>query len=416
MGGVCPCLAGVDKAAGGGKASPAADKSSASSAPLKDGIIKPPPAAPSATKPADVPTTQPPKEPVTIIPTAPANTIPEPATMKPAEPPQPSKASEAPPRPPTDTIKTDAVPAEAPTEVAGGPGQEAPAEGSGGLDLGGCLEVWSNSYNTWCPGVIQAFDNTSVLMAYQVPGEPADSNISTKTLPLDSGEIRLPTDTGSWTTASVEVYSHSKTAWCLGKVQSIENGVLSVVFFYPGEAPDAVPVMKQLALGDKDLRLRGIEAALNPAGGIGHEYLQVDSLVEVYSNSLACWCPGTVTAIADGLVTIDFYYPDQDPSKESASTKQLPLGHQDLRLPGYETGVPYQTGPPVTEADIVVGAKLEVFSASRQAWLISEIKEIVDGQVSVLLRYPDMPPDSDLFQKELPIGSADMRLPLDETN
>jgi len=253
-------------------------------------------------------------------------------------------------------------------------------------------------------------------MAYQVPGEPADSNISTKTLPLDSGEIRLPTDTGSWLTASVEVYSHSKTAWCLGKVTEINSGVLSVVFFYPGEAPDAVPVMKQLALGDKDLRLRGIEAALNPAGGIGHETLQVNSAVEVYSNSLACWCPGAVTAIADGLVTIDFYYPDMDPSTEQAASKQLPLGHQDLRLPGYETGAPYHTGPAVTEQDIKIGDKLEVFSASRQAWLMSEIKEIADGQVTVELRYPDMPPDSDLFEKVLPVGHQDMRLPLEGSN
>merc|ERR1712178_464659 len=129
-------------------------------------------------------------------------------------------------------------------------------------------------------------DSESVLMAYQVPGEPADANISTKTLPLDSTELRMPAESGSWLTASVEVFSHSNKAWCLGKVTEIENGVLSVVFFYPNEPPDAVPVMKQLPFGDKDLRLRGIDAALQmpPGGGLGHETLQVNSAVEVYSN------------------------------------------------------------------------------------------------------------------------------------
>merc|ERR1719409_1650744 len=139
-------------------------------------------------------------------------------------------------------------------------------------------------------------DSSSILVAYQVPGEPADANISTKTLPIDSTELRMPTETGSWLTASVEVYSHSNKAWCLGKVTENVGGVLSVVFFYPNEPPDAVPVMKQLPLGDKDLRLRGIDAAfqLPSAAGAGHDTLQVQSAVEVYSNSLQFWCPGTV--------------------------------------------------------------------------------------------------------------------------
>jgi len=278
------------------------------------------------------------------------------------------------------------------------------------------LEVWSNTYNSWCPGIINACDNVSVLMAYQVPGEPIDANISTKTLPIDSTEIRLPTDTGSWTTASVEVYSHSNKAWCLGKVTEINQGILSVVFFYPNEPPDAVPVMKQLALGDKDLRLRGVDAAFaQPVGGLGHEHLAVGNAVEVFSNSLGIWCPGIVNELVEGVATIRFFYPDMDPNTETPAEKQLPLGHQDLRLPGYTTGSAYLTGPPLTEADIVVGGQLEVYSASRQAWLLSEVKGIADGMATVQLRYPDMPPDSDMFEKVLPIGS-DMRLPTNGSN
>ncbi len=50
-------------------------------------------------------------------------------------------------------------------------------------------------------------------------------------------------------------------AWCPGKVTEIIGGVSSVVFLYPNEPPDAVPVAKLLPLGDKGIRLRGIDAA-----------------------------------------------------------------------------------------------------------------------------------------------------------
>lgn len=359
MGGVCPCLAGVDKAAGAAKAlpAPAKDKASASSAPLKDN------AAPAPLPPLQ---TVPPK-------------AAEDLTKKPADVP----TNEAP-------VSQDA------------PDATNEAQGERGLLAGDALEIFSNSYNAWCPGVVYACDNTSVLLAYQVPGEPVDANISTKTLPLDSPEVRLPQDTGSWLLASVEVYSHSKSAWCMGKVTEINGGVLSVVFFYPNEPPDAIPVMKQLAFGDKDLRLRGIDAALS-------ESLQIGSQVEVYSNSLAVWCVGVVQNLQDGVATVHFYYPDMDVNVDQPAVKDLPVGHQDLRMLAADPN--YYSGPPVEEADISIGAKLEVFSASRQAWLISEIKDIAEGMVTVQLRYPDMPPDSDMFEKVLPLGHQDMRLP-----
>jgi len=364
MGGVCPCLAGVEKAAGGTAPGPA------SNVQLQE-------KASDAKK------------------TAPANVAPAPAAVEP-------------PQPPTETMPLLSKDSAVATAESGAP--------EGGLGIGDCLEVYSNSYGAWCPGVIQASDSTSVLLAYQVPGEPVDANISTKTLALDSSEIRLPTDDGSWLTASVEVYSHSNKAWCLGKVTEINAGLLNVVFFYPNEPPDAVPVMKQLAFRDTDLRLRGIDAALgfNPNGGVGHENLQVGGAVEVYSNSLAFWCSGIVHAIDEGVVNVHFYYPDMDPSTEQPAVKDLPLGHQDLRLPGFATGAHYlDSGPPITEADIKVGGKLEVFSASRQVWLLSEIKDMSNQMVTVQLRYPDMPDDSDLFEKVLPLGHQDMRLPVD---
>jgi len=380
MGGVCPCLAGVEKAAGGTNAKPATEKPAVKeSQPLVQPAVEPTTLPP--TKVDDAKKNEEQKVAVTMMPDDGSNVVLyPPGSVRPAE-----------------EQKVADVAADGALEPQ---------------SLGGCLEVWSNSYNAWCPGVIQACDSQQVLLAYQVPGEPVDANISTKTLPIESQEIRVPIDTGSWLTASVEVYSHSNKAWCLGKVTEIVQGVLSVVFFYPNEPPDAVPVMKQLALGDKDLRLRGIDAALAyPAGGLGHETLQVGSPVEVYSNSLGVWCLGEVLLLENGVANIAFYYPDMDKDKDEPAQKELPLGHQDLRLPGMVAGANY--GPPVEEKDIAIGGKLEVFSQSRSVWLESEIKEIsAEGMVTVQLRYPDMPPDSALFEKVLPIGHPDMRLPL----
>jgi hypothetical protein len=381
MGGVCPCFAGVDKAAGGKAAEPVKQVPVLSEKPTAPLIEKKPAAAPVEPK------TLPPKDVAAIKPAAPAEA---PAALA------PPPAELAPP--------ADAAPS--------GGGITEP------LGMGSCLEVFSNSYGAWCPGVVYGLDSTSILVAYQVPGEPADANISTKTVAIDSTEVRVPIEDGCWLAASVEVYSHSSKAWCLGKVTENNGGILSVVFFYPNEPPDSVPVMKQLPLGDKDLRLRGIDAAFqfSTPAGLGHDTLEVNSAVEVFSNSLQMWCAGIVQELKDGVATIAFYYPDMDPSTEAPAIKDLPLGHQDLRLPGYATGAAYNTGPPVTEADLVVGGQIEVFSQSRKVWITSQVKEIADGMVTVLLRYPDMPPDSDLYEKVLPIGHGDMRLANGSTN
>jgi len=380
MGAVCPCLAGVDKAAG-----------------------KPAAAAPKAAE------TQP------LLPKTAAPTVEVAA-------PEPKKAPAVPPAAPDAKVAPAPAPtpAPAPAKAEATPEPAVPALSESiaalieaqAIGIGSCLEIYSNSYQAWCPGVIYGLDSTSVLVAYQVPGEPADANISTKTLPMDSAELQMPTETGAWLTASVEVYSHSNKAWCLGRATENKGGVLSVVFFYPNEPADAVPVMKQLPLGDKDLRLRGIDSIFQANAGLGHETLEVNSPVEVYSNSLGVWCPGIVQDLnhEQALVVVAFFYPDQDPATEEPAVKELPLGHQDLRVPGVANEGAYNTGPPVTEADLKVGGQIDVFSQSRQVWITSVVKDVRDGNVTVQLRYPDMPADSELYEKVIPVGHQDLRI------
>lgn len=392
--GNCPCLAGAEKA-------------------IADAPKKPAP-APAASKTEEKkklePTTLPPTKQTTATQPVGASI---PAVSAPAAEPVPAQETNL----SYATFLPDSVAKKAEPQTETTPEAAPATEGvlADQMGIGSCLEVYSNSYTAWCPGVVFGIDSASILVAYQVPGEPADANISTKTLPIDSTELRAPTESGAWLTAAVEVYSHSNKAWCVGKVTEINSGVLSVVFFYPNEPPDAMPVMKQLPFGDNDLRLRGIDAAFNvPVVGVGHETLQVGSPVEVYSNSLGVWCPGLVQELLEGAAVIAFFYPDMDPNTEKPVTKELPLGHQDLRIPGYvnPAAIPDNTGPPVTEGDLTVGGKLEVYSQSRQVWILSDVAKIEDGMVTVQLRYPDMPPDSELYEKVLQIGGPDMRLPV----
>jgi len=281
-----------------------------------------------------------------------------------------------------------------------------------GLGVGNCLEVYSNSYQAWCPGVIGEKDASSVLVAYQVPGDPAESLINTKCLPIDTPELRVAKDDGSWLNASVEVFSGSKQMWCLGKITELQDGVATVLYFYP-DAPANQGITKQLQLGTPDLQLPGAKNALQNRPLRGQD-LKPGTNVDVYSNSLQRWCPGLVQDLreADGIVSVAFYYPDMDPQTEPPALKEMPIGHQDVRI-----AMPCPLNPnPVSEADLVAGAVVEVYSESRQFWILAHVKEVKDGLVTVLLRYPDMPQDSGLFEKVLPVGHMYIRLPAGDSD
>jgi hypothetical protein len=204
---------------------------------------------------------------------------------------------------------------------------------------------------------------------------------------------------------TVEVFSVSEGEWCRGYVVEVtREGVNAMYSCKSGEERS-----KFITWADENIRYLGKQEMKFAAHG--HETLAVNSPVEVYSNSLGVWCPGIVQEVNDGNFVICFFYPDMDPNTEQPAQKELPFGHQDLRLPGLSAGAPYNAGPPVKEEDLVAGGTIEVFSQSRQVWIDATVKEVVDGMVTVQLRYPDMPPDSDLYEKVLPVGHGDMRLP-----
>eukprot|EP00930_Biecheleria_cincta_P048106 TRINITY_DN33468_c0_g1_i1.p1 TRINITY_DN33468_c0_g1~~TRINITY_DN33468_c0_g1_i1.p1 ORF type:complete len:402 (-),score=56.59 TRINITY_DN33468_c0_g1_i1:79-1284(-) len=333
-------------------------------------------------------------------PTIAPSEMPEPEPEKPAAMPEPDRSAVA----STEEATRGAEMPEGTVVYSG-----APEVGSCGV--GSFMEVYSNSNQAWCPGVIYDMDSCSVLMAYQVPCEPSeaasDASIRIKTLTLDSPELRVASDTGPWLGADVEVFSHTNQDWCPGKINVIKDGVAEIAITYPGEE---VPSIKNLQLGDKDIQLPGAKSAMQFSTGA--DGFAVGSPVEVYSNSLGMWCYGVIQQIVDGIASIAFYYPDMDPQNEAPAIKELPLGHPDFRLPTTASSIQFSAGVP--ESELLPGVAVEVYSESRQYWILGSVVEVKDGMVTVSLRYPDMPPDQADYEKVLPVGHEYLRLPLPE--
>lgn len=277
------------------------------------------------------------------------------------------------------------------------------------LCVGNWVDVYSNSSQSWCPGIVYDVDDSSYFAAYQVPGEPQDSNINTKTLPKDCSEIKVAEDNGAWSRATVEVVvldeAQQKTL-VIGRITDFSGGVATIKDL-AGEKTIA-----KLPREDKNIALPGADNAMQYRQGP----LMVGSPVEIYSNSMQCWCYGVVERISapepeEGdvpIVTVAFFYPDMDPQKEEPAVKELPMNHPDMRVPV----TPALSANAVSKADLQIGASIEVYSESRQSWLLGIVKELTqEDTVVMMLKYPDMPEENNLFEKELPIGHAYMRLP-----
>lgn len=283
---------------------------------------------------------------------------------------------------------------------------------SGLPGIGSFIEVYSISSQAWCPGVIHDMDSCSAFVAYRVPSEPSDMysvySIRIKTLPLDSTDLRVATDTGAWLGAEVEVFSHSMQYWCPGKINVIRDGAAEIAIKYPDQEDE---VIKHLQLGDKEIQLpAAMEAVRFSTGADG---FAVGCPVEVYSNSIAMWCNGEVHDIKEGMATIAFYYPGMEPQNEAPALKDLPLGHPDIRLPTTASSIPAFANPGVPESELLPGVAVELFSESRQSWISGTVAEVKDGMATVTVCYPDMPPEQAYYDKVLPVTHEYLRLPAD---
>eukprot|EP00931_Biecheleriopsis_adriatica_P068988 TRINITY_DN42876_c0_g1_i1.p1 TRINITY_DN42876_c0_g1~~TRINITY_DN42876_c0_g1_i1.p1 ORF type:complete len:389 (+),score=80.88 TRINITY_DN42876_c0_g1_i1:76-1242(+) len=283
---------------------------------------------------------------------------------------------------------------------------------------GDCVEVYSMTYNAWCPGVIYEAAPSQVIALYQVPCGNIESSISTKVLAADSADLRVPSDDGPWLHAPVDIFSVSRQVWCEGEVIELRGGTATVAYRYPddplevadvdptravsdvGSTLDSAPQAgaqgrpiyrqrKEVPLGDDSLALPGADSAWKNAKE--KEQLTVGCRVEVYDG--AVWCPGVIEAVNDGMAEIAICHPDLKPG-DPPSYEVLPLYSPDIRLP--------------VEPVFAAGDKVDVFSESRDAWLPSEVKEVQNGHVTVIFQYPDVP--EQMFEKVLPVVHAYLRV------
>jgi len=103
----------------------------------------------------------------------------------------------------------------------------------------------------------------------------------------------------------------------------------------------------------------------------------------VFSTSKNCWLRARVTKVEEEMVTLVYQFPDG-----GEGTKQLPVGHEHLRLVDQEDVVPVpQSKPP--QAPYQVDGEAQVFSASKNCWLRARVSKIEDGLVTLIYKFPD---------------------------
>lgn len=132
--------------------------------------------------------------------------------------------------------------------------------------------------------------------------------------------------------------------------------------------------------------------ASRPGGYTSPQALRAGDLVEVYSNSHQTWCAGRVETMAAGatgdMVTVAFRLPGA--AANEASSKTLPLGHQDLRKA------------------LAPGDGVEVYSNSSQCWCRGRVDGLNGHVVVVLFELPGSGP-GELSKKELPFNHKELR-------
>mmetsp|Transcript_66103 Transcript_66103/g.123305 ORF Transcript_66103/g.123305 Transcript_66103/m.123305 type:complete len:345 (+) Transcript_66103:44-1078(+) len=140
-------------------------------------------------------------------------------------------------------------------------------DGSGGCyKLGVAVDIFSNSTQSWCGGVVESVQNESLIVAFQPPGVAAGA-WARKEVPIASNTLRLQeaskstpkgpspppvTLQGGYVEGErVEVFSNSYQKWFPGKVEAVKGEVMTVAFCF---AEGAEPARKELHRNNACLR------------------------------------------------------------------------------------------------------------------------------------------------------------------
>lgn len=174
-------------------------------------------------------------------------------------------------------------------------------------------------------------DSPDVRMA--VPALQVDAPLSTMGLSGSAPSYHVGDE--------VQVWSNSFCSWCDGKVLAVEGKLLKTEFFLPnGSAarkslvasqgglrrqPKATgigggsPRVPKMSEDDIEMDYHGELGLMNLYGQAqdGQEPYAVGDDVEVWSNSNKAWCPGKVVAVEEGLATTNFTLPSGAVAKKT---------------------------------------------------------------------------------------------------
>eukprot|EP00929_Paragymnodinium_shiwhaense_P101839 TRINITY_DN65035_c0_g1_i1.p1 TRINITY_DN65035_c0_g1~~TRINITY_DN65035_c0_g1_i1.p1 ORF type:complete len:572 (+),score=66.59 TRINITY_DN65035_c0_g1_i1:81-1796(+) len=236
------------------------------------------------------------------------------------------------------------------------------------LKAGDAVEIYSNSCQAWCRGLITEVRTDNMAgVTFEMPdtSETASKFISVFHSNLRRASALAPEAVQRSKSAPskyqvgdpVEIFSNSQQIWCAGRVESVERGMVAVVFQVPVPGHGQEWSKKTLPCEHTDLRpsmqtRRAISATPHsaeppptrlPAEHGGDAAIQVGDWAEVFSNSAKKWCVARVAAIVDGWATVVFQTPGS--SKDEWVEKKIRLGHNHLRpLPkGQGTSNPLAT-------------------------------------------------------------------------
>lgn len=298
------------------------------------------------------------------------------------------------------------------------------------LAAGDKVEVWSNSSEVWCPGYVESADIEWVVLAFQTPGA---AGIGHKKLPANHDHVRRagtggPGPPRDWRQPPrppqqrqppPQQQPPAAVQTQLPQPLQVEGGGRAGGGGYPGGAgggggkgaappePPRERAETAPALGAAQPARPSACSGASEAGERGTGGFGKGSAVEIYSASRQLWCVGRVELVRDGMVRVAFTV---DGTKEVV--KELPADHEHLRRPragsregGREAAA---AAEPAGAFAVVVGARVEVYSASAQAWCPGHVESVRGGKACLAFRIGDA--NDELAHKVLPVDHEHLRV------
>lgn len=236
---------------------------------------------------------------------------------------------------------------------------------------GDIVEIFSNSQQAWFKGKIDSREDNMVTVSYEQLGLMA-----TKTLPADHANLRA---------------FKAEKGKGKGREKGSSNGERGSVIEEKGSAMPKGGYSSAAEEEERPLQVPVLEG--DP--------------VEIYSNSMQCWCKGYVESIRGNLVTMSYQSPSADGCGFDWTKKTLPSEHNQWRKAVNATGHGMTRAADSTE-DYDIGDAVEIYSNSNEVWCKGRVTQKRRGVVTVCFQLPGAGPD-DWLEKDIKAPSSSIR-------